>query len=168
MNHALAMDERSLTATDSDDVTDEIAVVGKGLARALAWPVRMYSSAQPAWLTTVSCQLRAIQGLSQNWDSSGGAPPKPQTLMAAQSLLQLIAANTSDVDKPHISPTPVGGVQFDWQSGNRYLEVEVTDPNSAHYYFEDRDACNEAEGTILLGESINPIVSLLRRVESNW
>jgi len=167
MNQALAMDEGSLTVRDINDVTDDIAAVDERILRAFAWPGRIRKSAECGWHSTVSRQLNAIETLPDNWDSSESVAPKPRTIMAARSLLELIVGNASEVAKPHVCPTPAGGVQIDWQSGSRYFEIEVTDANSARYYFEDRDASDETESTILLGEPINPIVFLLRRVEMN-
>ncbi len=165
MNEALAMDQALLTVADVDDPADDVAGVGEQFLRCFAWPAKLDARAGAGWLSEVVRQLHAIEQLPNNWDGSGGVSIEPQTVVAARSLIELVVANASKMDKPHISPTPAGGVQFDWDSGGRYLEIEVTDPKSARYFFEDRDGNCEAEGTILLGEPINQFVSYLRRVE---
>lgn len=41
---------------------------------------------------------------------------------------------------PYIYPTRSGGVQFEWEQGSKYLEIEVLDGHSAAFYYEGTDA----------------------------
>ena len=117
------------------------------------------------WLAEAAGQLSAIQNLSDGWDSHGAARPRVQVVRNAASLLTSLVS-AADIPKPHINPTPSGGVQFDWEAGGRYFEIELIDPYVAHYYYQDRDAAEESEGTIYSGELLLELLEYLRRVDS--
>ncbi|MBI1902814.1 MAG: hypothetical protein HYS13_17080 [Planctomycetia bacterium] len=117
------------------------------------------------WLPDALRQLEAIRQLRPGWDSRGAAPPNAATVTSAAGLAKALAA-AADIARPHIHPTPSGGVQFEWEAGPRYFEIELLDGATAKYYFEDRDARDEAEGTFRGLDWLSAVAGYVRRVGS--
>lgn len=73
--------------------------------------------------------LKALMGLRQlppNWDGAGSPPPTNAALTGSVHLLRLIADMVHDtIPVPHIVPLTHGGIQFEWMSGSRELEIAV-------------------------------------------
>jgi hypothetical protein len=109
-------------------------------------------------------QLDAIEQLSPGWDSHGGDPPDQQIVHSARHLLLSLSILGDQLAKPHVHPTPSGGVQLHWESGPRYFEIELVDPREARFYFVDRAAQTEAEGDLQVGDSLGRVVELARSV----
>jgi hypothetical protein len=118
------------------------------------------------WLPEALRQLDAIEELPDGWDSRGGGRPNPSFVAAARKLLTALLKAMDDVPKPHIHPTPSGGVQFHWESSSLYFEIEVLDADTAQYYFLDRGKPTEAEGQVKLGGPLDEIVQFACRFES--
>jgi len=110
------------------------------------------------WLAEAARQLQAIANLPPGWDSYGALPPDIDKLKAGWRLL-LRLCRVGDLPKPHINPTLAGGVQFEWEKGLRYFEIEVAD--DVCYFWSDPRG--EAEGTIADGGPLDAIVDYVRR-----
>jgi hypothetical protein len=115
------------------------------------------------WLEQAARQFRAIANLPHGWDSYGSPPPDADKLEAGWRLL-LRLCQAGDLPKPHINPTRDGGVQFDWEEGPRYFEIEVKGPAEATYLWCDEAAGAEETGTISEGEPLDAVVAFVRRV----
>lgn len=78
----------------------------------------------PEWTWQVE-PIKKVLGMLQlpeNWDSYGGHTP---TREAAETAIQLIASITlADPPRPRVVPLGTGGIQLEWKSGQRELEVE--------------------------------------------
>ena len=118
------------------------------------------------WWEQALRQLSAIARLPKGWDSHGSDSPEPQLVDAATGLLWLLCA-AGDVPQPHINPTPSGGVQFEWESADRYFEIEVAAESAAGWFFQDRSARLEAEGELEAGYPIDEAVDYIRRVQGS-
>lgn len=118
---------------------------------------------QHEWLPFCLKQLDAISTLPENWDSYGAAPPDAKIMASARRLL-LSLASSADVPKPHVNPTPDGGVQFDWERGSRYFELDVVSPDTAEYLYADPAERAEEEGAVREGESLEIVIGYVRRV----
>ena len=117
------------------------------------------------WLPDALRQLEAIRQLRPGWDTRGAAVPNPATVASAADIARTLAA-AADIARPHIHPTPSGGVQFEWEAGPRYFEIELLDGATAKYYFEDRDARDESEGTFRGLNSVSAVLGYVRQVGS--
>lgn len=115
------------------------------------------------WLEDVAKQFRAIAALPHGWDSYGSPAPDVRKLDAAWSLLTRLCQD-SDFPKPHVNPTPDGGVQFDWEEEQRYFEIVLVAERAATYLFCDEDAGVEETGEVLERDRLNPLVAYIRRV----
>ena len=106
-----------------------------------------------AWFPRAEEQLTAIAALARGWDSNGAAPPEDTTIHGAMSLL-LSLCDDPDLPQPHIHPTRSGGVQFEWESGDRYFEIEVHGERAATYVYSDDATGEETSGTILMSGQV--------------
>ncbi len=116
-----------------------------------------------AALSCARKQLEVLRNLSAGWDSRGGQAPDPEIVREADALLDEMASS-SDIPPPHIHPTPGGGVQFEWESGSRYFEIEWIDPITIQYYYEDKDAGDEYQGTFKDGGVLDGVREYASRV----
>jgi hypothetical protein len=115
------------------------------------------------WLRAAMRQLDAIEDLPRGWDSHGGEPPDPAIVDAARTLIRSLRTG-GDFPKPHINPTPSGGVQFEWENDSAYLEVEVDAEDHAKFFFQDGRRRHEYEGEVFCGGSLDEIVGLLKNM----
>jgi hypothetical protein len=78
----------------------------------------------PGWTWQLE-PIKKILGtmlLPENWDSYGGHTPKRE---AAETAIQIIASITQkDPPRPRVVPLGTGGIQLEWENGQRELEVE--------------------------------------------
>ena len=124
---------------------------------AMVWPT---TRPRIAWLQDALRQLDAIERLPSGWDSQGGDVPDPRIVDGARVLLLALAVAHDSLAKPEINPTPSGGVQFHWESGPRYFEIELVDHHSARFYFVDRTGKTETGGDLHVGDSLAQVVEL--------
>jgi hypothetical protein len=115
------------------------------------------------WLEEAQKQLWVIARLSDNWDSNGAPAPDPRILSAGYALLNSLC-DAGALPKPNINPTPQGGVQFEWEAGPRYFEVELVSEKAATYYWRDYSAGEQHEGTVFEQDPLDTIVDYARRV----
>src|SRR5579862_7936334 len=88
------------------------------------------------WLDDALAQLDAIEKLPDGWNSNGAAAPIPELVDCGRRFLNQLRSSTTPMPQPHINPTPSGGVQFEWEDGSRYFEVEIVGENAASLLFE--------------------------------
>lgn len=158
----------------SAGLSDQLTISGRLIERRVSpdfgficimpddWPVRA-PKPQCSWLPFVSKQLDAIASLTLGWDSYGAPGPDIRLVAAAQGLIECLA-QVADVPKPHVNPTRSGGVQFEWEAGDRYFELEVVDERVATYLYCDEVACVEDTGKVREQESLEPVLAYIRRV----
>lgn len=167
MSDNATLDEEKVDVRELGNTADEILGIETSPVAVDDSPRPRISAVPPAihkdWLLEAAVQLRAIKNLSDGWDSRGAERPDAEILNSAKSLLTNLF-RAADIPKPHINPTPSGGVQFDWESGGRYFEIELIDPYVAQYYYQDRDAQEASEGSIYGGEPLLELVKYLRLI----
>jgi hypothetical protein len=117
------------------------------------------------WLHEAAEQLRAISRLAEDWDGDQAASPDRMLLYSALSFLWWLH-QVPGIPKPHINPTRDGGVQFEWEAGPRYFEVEVVGRGAASYFYQDQDARIEQEGEIFEDEPLTDVVRYIELVAS--
>jgi hypothetical protein len=78
-----------------------------------------------AWLRAALAGLKRMAALPPNWDDEGAPATEPQIVRAALELLVRIhRAWFEPLPKPDLCAIPGGGFQFEWEVGNRSLEIE--------------------------------------------
>jgi hypothetical protein len=126
--------------------------------------VPRFEAPSESWLYQVFRQLQAIENLPDGWDSHGGQSPDPGIVQSGCALIAAVSRGDATLTKPQVHPTPSGGVQFHWESGQRYFEIELIDPHSAHYYYVDPATSTEAEGDVRVGDSLAQVLHYARSV----
>jgi len=122
-----------------------------------------FGAGHAAWLDDAKLEFEAIEQLSEGWDCDGALPPNPAVINGGISLLESLAEMPM-IPKPFINPTRNGGVQFEWEVGPRYFEIDVVSPGAAAYFFQDKTAQIEAEGQVFVEESLEDVVRFIWRV----
>ena len=116
----------------------------------------------PSWFPEAWRQLEAIAGLPDGWDSHGAPAPDREKVAAAARLLVCLGEG-ADLPKPHINPTRSGGVQFEWEIGDRYFELEVMSQDEAAYLFCDDAAHVEETGSLFGNQSLDAVLDYLQK-----
>lgn len=75
------------------------------------------------WQTQALKGLFRLKRLPENWDGEGSLPPNTLAIDSAFELL--VSLPFEDLPVPFVSPTSIGGVQFEWAQNGRELEVEI-------------------------------------------
>ena len=77
--------------------------------------------------------------LPENWDSYGGKPIKEHCIRNAFEILQYILElrdnNDIEVPTPFVAPISSGGIQIEWEVGDRYLQIDLVPESSEIEYF---------------------------------
>lgn len=96
-------------------------------------------------------QLDAMHNVPENWDGYGGLPPQPNAIQEAKAFFASLAG-IAELTSPYLSPTPNGGIQFDWDHGAHHLEVAfepvaLNGPIQVEFLYD-----NEQTGTVVQGK----------------
>ena len=126
------------------------------------WPV-VASDVPCDWLPFVHRQLQAIALLPDGWDSYGAPRPNSSWLSGARSLIDCLS-RAPGLPRPYVNPTRNGGVQFEWEAGPRYFELEVLAERAATYYWRDLSKAEQKEGMVFEGDSLDTVVEYIRCV----
>ena len=86
-------------------------------------------------------QILGFRALPPNWDSYDSRPIDDRAI--ACSLVLLIQAELPMAHAPFVSPVPGGGVQLEWQLGQRALEFEALPDGSAQFLRVEGETMNE-------------------------
>lgn len=114
-------------------------------------------------------KLDSFKDLKPNWNTYGGLPIDPDIIKAAHEFLDNMPA---DIYFSHIGPCSDGTVSFEWDEGNRALELEIETPTAIHYLTYDSTrkvelkGRNEARADLdRYEEDIYPLADFARSVE---
>ena len=121
------------------------------------WPVGRCD-----WLEDAARQFHAIARLPHGWDSYGSPPPDTRKMNFAWSFLTSLCG-VEEFPKPHVNPLPNGGIQFDWENGQRYFEIVIESESDIRYLFCDDGAAVQEEGDLA---EVGPqkLITYIRRV----
>lgn len=141
-----------------DDRPDQM---GPETIQDLAAPMRLFVRCD--WLEEAVKQLQAIKALPAGWDSYDARRPDARILHSAVCMLAALS-QVEGVEKPHVNPTRDGGVQFEWEAGDRYFELEVVAERAATYLYCNDAVGVEETGNVFEDESLEPVLDYIRRV----
>ena len=75
------------------------------------------------WQIVATKKILGLKSLGTNWDSYGSPPV---TNLAVNSALHLVKyAGIGNSPTPRVIPVSGGGIQLEWESGARELEIEI-------------------------------------------
>ena len=116
----------------------------------------------PDWLTGVVTELNRVANLPPNWDSYGALAVGQRTLEHAFHVVVALMDVRNPV--PQVGATVKGGVEFEWHSDGRDLEIQVEGPLQVHAYFYDENVAEEWEDEIDIElDRIKPYLDRLSR-----
>lgn len=78
----------------------------------------------PHWTWQVEPVKRALECLSltENWDSYGGQTPSHDTVLSVIDFISMIPFD--NLPRPRVVPLASGGIQLEWSTGSRELDIE--------------------------------------------
>jgi hypothetical protein len=80
-------------------------------------------------LTILDREIQSFERLSPNWDGADALRIMPPVIAKAKHLLRLIAdrarARGIPWSPPSVAPTPDGGIDFYWDSSNRWATISI-------------------------------------------
>ena len=100
------------------------------------------------WQSATIRKLVQLENLPRNWDRSGSPPPARTSIEASLNFIQIVSAlGHENVTEPEVFPVPGGGIQLEWSTAGRQLEVEILPDGTAQFLRVDNRKV-EAEGDI--------------------
>jgi hypothetical protein len=86
-------------------------------------------------------RIAELKSMPDDWDSYGS--PRVQQLAARRAVGVVCAAATEEVRPPQIVPVSGGGLQIEWTSANRELEIEILPDGSIEYLAVEAERTDE-------------------------
>ena len=113
------------------------------------------------WARDLSSSLGELARLPVGWDTYG-SPPPPLDLVW-QVLRLLVFVERTDLPLPAVVPLPGGGIQLEWETASRELEVEFHPNGSARFLAADlrNDAATESDFPISDYETMRRLMGWL-------
>ena len=118
-----------------------------------------------SWLSEVREQLQAIESLPDGWDSYGAPSPDPHFVACGRRFIERLA-RVPNLPQPYVNPTRNGGVQFEWEVGERYFELEIVAERAAEYFYRDDIAHMEETGNVFKEDSLEQVLAYIFSVET--
>jgi hypothetical protein len=90
-------------------------------------------------------RLQELSKLEPNWDSYDAEPLSPTAVATASTLIAAVDETRRAVTGKHappwmVAPVPDGGLQVEWKSGPRKIEVLIDPEGDLSYLIIDRSA----------------------------
>ncbi len=123
---------------------------------------RVQMTTTAIWLPTELAALFVISKLSRNWDSYQADPPSSEIIETAHQLLTDLA-NDPYLPRPYVNSTRNGGVQIEWEHGQRYFELEVHTLYLGVHLFYSGDGVEE-KSCYMEGDRLGTIIDYIYRV----
>lgn len=116
-------------------------------------------------------QLEAMRTVPENWDGYGGLSPSSEAIDAATAFYQLLG-DTPGLSTPYLSPTPNGGVQFDWDVGSHHMEVAF-EPKAdgrivVEFLYDNAETGDVVSGTAENARSLSHLPYPLRQLVTGF
>jgi hypothetical protein len=85
------------------------------------------------WAESALRRLSDLGSLQENWDGYGSPPIPSRVFPVAFAIMRVLIEYERCFPGPALVPTSGGGIQFEWISGERELEVEVSPDGSVWF-----------------------------------
>ncbi|MDV6303536.1 hypothetical protein R3P93_13300 [Rhodococcus cerastii] len=99
--------------------------------------------AEPALPPSWSERLRNLAGLGSGWLHPGSEPPSNETVERVERIL--LATLDAEVGAPAIYPSGDGGIQLEWRTATRAIEVEILNAGSVDSAWYGRAGGDDGE-----------------------
>lgn len=122
------------------------------------------ASLQVALDEGVLARLGELRALPADWDSYGAVPLSSNTLRRAELLISDLEEQTKALSPVEISPNPDGGVELEWSSTDRMLDLIVEPDGDLRYLLRigDGDDVFYDSGLVSSQWKLNSLLSSLR------
>ena len=114
------------------------------------------------WFAEADQEIRRLAQKSRGRQIPDFDPILPAVESGSRRWLAVLA--NANPPAPLIYPTRRGTIQFEWEHGARYFEIEVQGERAAQWYFEDAEAREELSGTIFEDEPLSEVLDRIRLV----
>ena len=114
------------------------------------------------WSNDLIREMIEFRFLKEGWDSCGASEIQPATIMKAIVLIHKVIG--PDTPKPHVCPTGMGGVQFEWHINGCEFEFDIDLEGKIDFYFEgDFDPESKKYATQIEGEATSDNLIKMRK-----
>jgi hypothetical protein len=98
------------------------------------------------WLPSAVRALRELLRLPDNWDGFGGPAPDAAIVDSAERVLALLHDMVPPrLSTPFVCPISGGGLQVEWTSDTKHLEIEFVTQSEVEFLTEDLKRIGEAD-----------------------
>lgn len=146
--------------TDWTPHTDAFKVSDEGNAASHAQIVEEGFGEPTNWLLELLERLETLKNLKQNWDGENGLPVIDGC--ADEAVAILVKASERHTPKPHISPTPDGGISFEISNAGRELGLDIEHDLTLGILRKDVD------GKYTEKEAAHDLMQMMARRELLW
>jgi len=172
---------RFVTSGTSSDTNVEIPespwFINDKIHRIIVFPQRVRLPREMTWAYCIQAELpqtnvtaqfnQAFQRigkfarLPENWDSYGAKAISKDCISRGvdilKELIKLRSTTRPETPVPFVAPLSSGGIQIEWEKGERYLEVSISsDPPTIDYFATDK----AKEGQLTLEGSLRSAFAL--------
>jgi hypothetical protein len=100
------------------------------------------------WIGKALLLVCQIAEIPNNWDGEGSPQPDPGVTEAARLLLRrLRGSRLGAIPVPFVCPISGGGIQFEWNSPKKHLEIEFLDTSTIAFLKEELTPQGESTET---------------------
>jgi hypothetical protein len=133
--------EHSIDTGSRQSTIRRLAYLVRKVRDSLAVPEALADDS--AWIEASLPALRRMAELPDDWDSEGSITPSPSVIASIRVLLDRLRNGLGAIPIPFICPVPGGGVQFEWNSPKKQLEIEFTEDGRLVFLKEERTPFGE-------------------------
>lgn len=116
----------------------------------------------PEWVAEAEQHIRLLASKSRAGRMLDFDPISSAVESGSRRFLSSLA--TANPPAPFINPTRRGTIQFEWEHGPRYLEIEIHGERAAQWFYQDDEAREELYGTLFEDEPLDELMDRIRLV----
>ena len=96
------------------------------------------------WIEKSLPLLQRVAEMPANWDSEGSPPSNQRIVKAARDLLERLQGDRlGAIPVPFVCPVAGGGIQLEWSSPQKHLEIEFLDEATVVFLKEEQRPSGE-------------------------
>jgi hypothetical protein len=111
-------------------------------------------------------RIGKLARLPENWDSYGARPVCKNSIsrgvILLKELIELRSTIGFEIPVPFVAPLSSGGIQIEWEKGEKYLELSITsDPPTVEYFAADKvkEGQLTLEGSLRSASGLKELIS---------
>ena len=111
-------------------------------------------------------RIGKLARLPENWDSYGARPVCKDSIsrgvILLKELIELRSTTGFEIPVPFVAPLSSGGIQIEWEKGEKYLELSIrSEPPSVTYFAADqvKEGQLTLEGSLRSASALKELIS---------